>query len=68
VDAAALPSLPRGEPATSTCSAPGCREDGIAYEVAIPPAGLVRGTEDSVTEMLTWVGRHVIRHVQAAFE
>jgi hypothetical protein len=40
--------------------------NGIAYEVTIPPAGMI-WSSFTVVEMLTWVGRHVIRHVRKAF-
>ena len=41
--------------------------NGIAYEVTIPPAGMVWNSDFAVVEMQAWVGRHVIRHVQEAF-
>jgi hypothetical protein len=43
------------------------RGDGIAYQVTIPPAGLVWGSDRTAADTLTWVARHVIRHVRAAF-
>jgi hypothetical protein len=43
------------------------RGDGIAYQVTIPPAGLVWGSDRMAADTLTWVARHVIRHVQAVF-
>ena len=39
---------------------------GLSYEVTIPPAGMVWTSDFAVVEMLAWVGRHVIRHVQKA--
>lgn len=67
VDGAALPWLPRGQ--ARDIDVLGTwreRDDGIAYEVTIPPAGLVWGTDRTAAETLTWVCRHVIRHVQAS--
>jgi hypothetical protein len=40
---------------------------GLSYEVTIPPTGMVWGSDFAVVEMLSWVGRHVIRHVRKAF-
>ena len=69
VDAAALPSLPQGEALDIDLLGTWRQhEDGIAYEVTIPPAGLVWGTDHTSAATLTWVGRHVIRHVQAAVQ
>ena len=67
VDVAALPSLPRGEARDIDLLGTWRQhEDGIAYEVTIPPAGLVWGADRTVAKTLTWIGRHVIRHVQAS--
>ena len=69
VDAAALPSLPRGQARDiDLLGTWRQRDDGIAYEVTIPPAGQVWGTDRAATETLTWIARHVIRHVQAAIQ
>ena len=46
MEGAALPSLPRGEARDiELLGTWRQREDGIAYEVTLPPAGLVWGTD-----------------------
>jgi len=67
VDSDALASLPRGE--ASDIDLLGTwqrRDDGIAYEVIVPPAGTVWGSAGPAAQTLTWIVRHVVRHVQAA--
>ncbi len=40
---------------------------GLSYEVTIPPAGVVWSSDLAAKEMFTWVGRHIVRHVQKVF-
>jgi hypothetical protein len=69
VDAAALPSPPRGQARDiDLLGTWRQRDDDIAYEVTIPPAGHVWGTGRVANETLTWNARHVIRHVQTAIQ
>jgi hypothetical protein len=39
---------------------------GLSYEVTIPPAGMVFGSEFIVGETVTWVGHHIVTHVRQA--
>lgn len=39
---------------------------GLRYGVIIPPTGLVWDSDYAVQELMIWLFRHVIRHVQAA--
>ncbi|HEX4834015.1 MAG TPA: hypothetical protein VH478_23320 [Trebonia sp.] len=67
IDSDALPALPHGEAGDiDLLGTWRRREDGIAYEVTVPPAGTVWGSEGPAAETLTWIVRHVVRHVQAA--
>ena len=69
VNAAALRSLPRGQARDiDLLGTWRQRDDGIAYEVTILPAGHVWGTGRVANETLTWIARHVIRHVQTAIQ
>ncbi len=40
---------------------------GLSYEVTIPPAGMIFGSDFIVEEMVTWVGRHIVTHALKAF-
>jgi hypothetical protein len=68
VDAAALPSLPRAEARDIDLLGTWWPRRRHRLRGDHPARWSRLGTDDSVTEMLTWVGRHVIRHVQAAFQ
>ncbi|HEY1702325.1 MAG TPA: hypothetical protein VGG75_21675 [Trebonia sp.] len=68
VDGVTLPPVPeRDARDTDVLGTWRDRGDGIAYQVTIPPAGLVWGSDRTAADTLTWVVRHVIRHVRAAF-
>lgn len=45
---------------------PTLNEAGLRYGVIIPPTGLVWDSDYAVQELMIWLFRHVIRHVQAA--
>lgn len=43
-------------------------EHGIRYEVIVPPAGLLWNLGRAIHDLLAWLIRHVIRHLQSAAE
>ncbi len=40
---------------------------GLCYEIRLPPAAMVWTSDFTIEEMIAWIGRHIVRHVQKAF-
>ena len=41
---------------------------GLCYEVRLPPAAMVWGSDFTIEEVITWIGRHIVRNVRKAFQ